>query len=57
MVDSSYRGLRLGLRVIEALTEAAQQAGCYKIILDCRRVPGPTAGMWLAGGGTRCALH
>lgn len=35
VVDSTYRGLRLGLRVIEALTEAAQKAGCYKIILDC----------------------
>lgn len=35
VVDGSYRGLRLGLRVIDALTEAARGAGCYKIILDC----------------------
>jgi glucosamine-phosphate N-acetyltransferase len=35
VVDSSYRGQRLGLRVIEALIEAAKEAGCYKVILDC----------------------
>lgn len=35
MVDSSYRGLRLGLRVIESLIETAKESGCYKVILDC----------------------
>ena len=35
VVDKTYRGLRLGLRVIEALIEAAREAGCYKVILDC----------------------
>lgn len=35
VVDSTYRGLRLGLRVIEALMAAAQDLGCYKVILDC----------------------
>ncbi|KAL4432814.1 hypothetical protein ABPG77_008140 [Micractinium sp. CCAP 211/92] len=35
VVDSTYRGLRLGLRVIEALMAAAEEAGCYKVILDC----------------------
>ncbi|KAI3435568.1 hypothetical protein D9Q98_001633 [Chlorella vulgaris] len=35
VVDSTYRGLRLGLRVIEALMTAAQDLGCYKVILDC----------------------
>lgn len=35
VVDTSYRGLRLGKRVIEALMQAAEAAGCYKIILDC----------------------
>lgn len=35
VVDSTYRGLRLGLRVIEALMAAAQELGCYKVILDC----------------------
>lgn len=35
VVDSSYRGLRLGARVVEALAGAAREAGCYKIILDC----------------------
>jgi glucosamine-phosphate N-acetyltransferase len=35
VVDSSYRGLRLGLRVVEALITAAKDSGCYKVILDC----------------------
>ncbi|PSC72859.1 glucosamine 6-phosphate N-acetyltransferase [Micractinium conductrix] len=35
VVDSTYRGLRLGLRIIEALMKAAEEAGCYKVILDC----------------------
>lgn len=35
VVDASYRGQRLGARVVEALIEAAQKAGCYKVILDC----------------------
>ena len=35
VVDTSYRGQRLGLRVIEALIDAAKEAGCYKVILDC----------------------
>lgn len=35
VVDSTYRGQRLGLRVIEALMDAAKEAGCYKVILDC----------------------
>jgi glucosamine-phosphate N-acetyltransferase len=35
VVDSTYRGLRLGLRVVEALIEAAKESGCYKVILDC----------------------
>lgn len=35
VVDSTYRGLRLGLRVVEAVMEAAKEAGCYKVILDC----------------------
>ena len=35
VVDSTYRGLRLGKRVIEALVAAARELGCYKVILDC----------------------
>lgn len=35
VVDSSYRGLGLGLQVLEALIAAAKENGCYKIILDC----------------------
>ncbi|GAB4820439.1 hypothetical protein N2152v2_007485 [Parachlorella kessleri] len=35
VVDSTYRGLRLGIRVIEALIDLAEKAGCYKVILDC----------------------
>ena len=35
VVDSCYRGLRLGLLVIEALINIAKERGCYKVILDC----------------------
>ncbi|KAJ9523892.1 hypothetical protein QJQ45_020094 [Haematococcus lacustris] len=35
VVDERCRGARLGLRLITALTEAAQAAGCYKVVLDC----------------------
>ncbi|KAK9908342.1 hypothetical protein WJX75_006367 [Coccomyxa subellipsoidea] len=35
VVDQTYRGKCLGQRVIEALLEAAREAGCYKVILDC----------------------
>ena len=34
VVSAQYRGKKLGLRVIEALQEAAIAAGCYKVILD-----------------------
>eukprot|EP00164_Ancoracysta_twista_P000333 GFYU01000459.1.p1 GENE.GFYU01000459.1~~GFYU01000459.1.p1 ORF type:complete len:242 (-),score=79.20 GFYU01000459.1:263-988(-) len=35
VVNADYRGKRLGIRVIEALKEHAQDRGCYKMILDC----------------------
>jgi len=35
VVDSSARGLHLGKKVIQFLTEHAQSVGCYKVILDC----------------------
>jgi glucosamine-phosphate N-acetyltransferase len=35
VVDSGYRGLKLGARLVEALIEAAKEMGCYKVILDC----------------------
>lgn len=35
VVDSEYRGLKLGARLVEALIGAAQEMGCYKVILDC----------------------
>lgn len=35
VVDSTYRGLALGRRLIDALKEIAVGFGCYKIILDC----------------------
>eukprot|EP00955_Chlamydomonas_euryale_P005494 58503-Chlamydomonas_euryale.AAC.1 len=35
VVDSNYRGQRLGQRLIEALTKASSHMGCYKVILDC----------------------
>lgn len=41
VVDSSYRGLRLGLRVVEALITAAKDSGCYKVILDCSESNAP----------------
>jgi len=35
VVNSEYRGQRLGQRLIAALCDAAQEEGCYKVILDC----------------------
>ncbi|KAG2430433.1 hypothetical protein HXX76_009957 [Chlamydomonas incerta] len=35
VVDPTYRGKRLGLKLVEALVEAARGDGCYKVILDC----------------------
>ncbi|KAJ8431507.1 hypothetical protein Cgig2_003256 [Carnegiea gigantea] len=35
VVDSSARGLHLGKKVIQFLTEHAESVGCYKVILDC----------------------
>lgn len=35
VVDSSCRGQKLGLKLINALSQEAEAAGCYKIILDC----------------------
>lgn len=35
VVDKSYRGHRLGLRVIEQLRHISDKLGCYKTILDC----------------------
>ena len=35
VVDASYRGRRLGQRVVDALVAEARARGCYKIILNC----------------------
>lgn len=35
VVDSTYRGLRLGKRIVNTLREICVAYGCYKIILDC----------------------
>ena len=35
-VDSSYRGKRLGLRLISVIKEIAMAHDCYKITLDCK---------------------
>uniref|UniRef100_A0A7N0UUJ4 Glucosamine 6-phosphate N-acetyltransferase n=1 Tax=Kalanchoe fedtschenkoi TaxID=63787 RepID=A0A7N0UUJ4_KALFE len=35
VVDEKARGLQLGKRVVEFLTEHARRVGCYKVILDC----------------------
>ena len=35
-VDESRRGQRLGTRMVEAVTAAAKEAGCYKLIATSR---------------------
>ena len=35
VVDKTYRGKNLGLRVIQLLKELAYANECYKVILDC----------------------
>ena len=35
VVDNTYRGKNLGLRLINVLRELASINGCYKVILDC----------------------
>lgn len=35
VVNSDYRGQRLGQKVIEELVREGKVRGCYKIILDC----------------------
>ncbi|CAN1304727.1 Glucosamine 6-phosphate N-acetyltransferase [Linum perenne] len=35
VVDSSARGLHLGKKVVDFLTDHARSKGCYKVILDC----------------------
>lgn len=35
-MDASYRGKRLGVRLISVIKEIAIINGCYKITLDCK---------------------
>ncbi|KAJ4824286.1 Glucosamine-phosphate N-acetyltransferase-like protein [Turnera subulata] len=35
VVDSCARGMQLGKKIIEFLTNHAYSMGCYKVILDC----------------------
>ncbi|KAL5708936.1 glucosamine-phosphate N-acetyltransferase [Ranunculus cassubicifolius] len=35
VVDSNARGMKLGQKVIEFLSNHAKSLGCYKVILDC----------------------
>ncbi|KAI3995645.1 hypothetical protein MKX01_027152 [Papaver californicum] len=35
VVDSNARGLKLGQRIVEFLSDKARSMGCYKVILDC----------------------
>jgi len=35
VVDSTYRGFNLGIRIMESLTAIGWAYKCYKIILDC----------------------
>ena len=39
VVDKSMRGRNLGLKLMEALKFLAQELGCYKLMLDCSKVP------------------
>jgi len=34
-VDKSMQGRKLGLRIIQALTDISERVGCYKTILNC----------------------
>ena len=35
VVDSEYRKMKLGTKLIQLAIESAKKEGCYKIILDC----------------------
>lgn len=35
VTDATHRGKGLASRLLEALTQVAKKAGCYKVILDC----------------------
>ena len=35
IVDSNVRGMQLGKKIVEFLTDHACLMGCYKVILDC----------------------
>ncbi|WOG98313.1 hypothetical protein DCAR_0417654 [Daucus carota subsp. sativus] len=35
VVDSNARGMQLGKKIVEYLTDHARAVGCYKVILDC----------------------
>ncbi|GAM23056.1 hypothetical protein SAMD00019534_062310 [Acytostelium subglobosum LB1] len=35
VVDQTYRGKNLGLKIIDQLKHIGSQLGCYKLILDC----------------------
>jgi len=35
VVNKTYRGKNLGLRVVDALVQLSQRHQCYKVILDC----------------------
>ncbi|KAF6147977.1 hypothetical protein GIB67_024152 [Kingdonia uniflora] len=35
VVDSEARGLKLGQKIVDFLTDHSRSVGCYKVILDC----------------------
>ena len=35
VVDSKYRGLNIGKKLVEKCVETAKERNCYKVILDC----------------------
>lgn len=40
-VDTSYRGKKLGVRLIQTIKDLAILHGCYKITLDCKETNAP----------------
>ena len=41
VVDERARGKKLGARLVAVACEAAREAGCYKVILDCSEANAP----------------
>ncbi|KAI9725720.1 MAG: Glucosamine-phosphate N-acetyltransferase-like protein [Chrysothrix sp. TS-e1954] len=53
-VERGQQGMKLGLRIIQALTEMAGELGCYKTILDCSEA---NEGFYVKCGYKRAGLE